>query len=343
MTRAYVLLTAMPPTNGHLNLIRFASNLATYVEVILCTQPGEPFTEERYIALAEATNNMPAVNIHRIHRKLPQEPEEAVDFWDMWAGFLTDNGLTPDDYIVASEKYGVKLAEVTGAKFMPYDIDRSITATKATRVRLDPYLHFEDVLPEFQWLLRPRITVFGAESTGKTTISRELAGAHKSLWLPEYARPYLETVGNDITNESMRAIWHGQQALQVHAESVATDSRFIIQDTDLFSTVGYWEFWHPGECPSGLIEDAKNGESDLYLIMSSKDFPFEEDPLRYGGDHREATDEYWIALAQQYGLNYVIIDGLADRELRFHEADKAIMDYFDKQAEALNYVRIGNH
>ena len=47
MTRAYVLMTAMPPTKGHLSLLNYAANLdVTSVEVILATQPGEPFEIE---------------------------------------------------------------------------------------------------------------------------------------------------------------------------------------------------------------------------------------------------------------------------------------------------------
>jgi HTH-type transcriptional regulator, transcriptional repressor of NAD biosynthesis genes len=37
-----------------------------------------------------------------------------------------------------------------------------------------------------------RVCLLGAESTGKTTLSRSLAEAYETLWNPEYGRPYTE-------------------------------------------------------------------------------------------------------------------------------------------------------
>ena len=125
----------------------------------------------------------------------------------------------------------------------------------------------------------------------------------------EYARPYLEAVGPEITADKMHAIWKGQMALQRSAREWR-DRPFIFQDTDLFSTLGYWRLphWHSvlGD-PSPMLEvDAITLQSDLYIILKSDNVPFEPDPLRYGGDRRESSDQYWIDLAEQYSLNYVV-------------------------------------
>lgn len=309
-TKAYVLMTAMPPTKGHLHLIQFATHVADTAEVILCTQPDEPYAFERLEALRKATAGM-RVNIHHIHQELPQEPEVAVGFWDMWLGFLRMFGLQEGDYIVASEMYGQKLAEISGATFIPYDLDRSIYYSKATKIRENPLepVQFSMVLPEFQPVIRQRITIFGAESTGKTTLSRELAYDLNGHWLPEWARPYLENCGNVVDRDSMTKIWMGQKALQKQGLDMV-DKPYIIQDTDLFSTVGYWDLfaseWGDSMAPSKLVQDALDDKSDLYIITRSN-IPFEKDPLRYGGDKRQSTDEEWIDICKTFGLNYVVL------------------------------------
>ena len=84
------------------------------------------------------------------------------------------------------------------------------------------------------------------------------------------------------------------------------NSIYNIQDTDLFSTVGYWELWDKDSMPQELLESARLRKSDLYVILSS-DIPFEPDPLRYGGTVRETTDQYWIDLCEREGLPYVYI------------------------------------
>lgn len=333
----------MPPTTGHLQLLQFANRVAPDgVVAIINTQPHEPFPKERVAALKAAIKRVGlAKRIKLIHyaKTIEQDPSKP-GFWDMWQRMMIRFGITPDDIIVASERYGKKLAEITGTQFYLYDIDRTINTAKATPIRVDPLAHFGDIIPEFQPYLRTRVTIFGAESTGKTTLSRELAEALDATWLFEYARPYLEETINEITPRSMTAIWQGQRALQEHAGEIST-SPYIIQDTDLFSTVGYWQFPHwqstIGHCPGGLVRDALDLKSDLYIVTQSN-IPFEVDPLRYGGDKREGSDAYWIDICKQYKLPYIVLK-TNDRAERLKTAMQLVKDTAKAKADALFYDR----
>jgi len=337
-------MTAMPPTTGHLQLVQFANRLAENgVVVLLCTQPHEPFPVERARAFKAAIRDhgLRHVTVRHYAKALPQDPS-SPGFWDIWRDLLKLSGVTRGDYIVASEAYGKKVAEITGTQFFPYDIERSLNPTKATPIREEPLEHFADILPEFRPYLRTRVTIFGAESTGKTTLSRELATALGGQWLFEYARPYLEQTVNEITVRSMTAIWKGQRALQEQADDL-TDSPYVIQDTDLFSTVGYWQFPHwqsrIGSCPGGLVDDAKRLQSDLYIVTRSN-IPFETDPLRYGGDRREGSDEYWTHICQQYELPFIVLDE-SRREDRLRAAKRAVLQRASAKTSALAYDRHG--
>ena len=42
-----------------------------------------------------------------------------------------------------------------------------------------------------------KIVMFGPESTGKTTLSQQLARHYNSVWVPEYARDYLQNKWNN--------------------------------------------------------------------------------------------------------------------------------------------------
>ena len=316
---AWVLMTALPPTTGHEDLIAFATRCARVVHVVLCTQPGEPFTDERHaalLALARRPEHGDAVRVHRIHEELPQEPAEAPDFWAMWRGLLRALGARPGDLVVASEPYGADLALAIDGVFLPYDVCRRVNPAKATQVRERTVERFSELLAEFQPFLRKRVTLFGAESVGKTTMTNRLDELGLAVALPEWARPYLElkAVGPAVTREKMHAIWRGQLAQQLAAEAIAARRRrpFIAQDTDLYSTVGYWllkgaEFGEP-HVPPGLWDDAAANASDLYLILGQDVVPFEADPLRYGGDRRESTDAFWVDLCERAGLPWVLVD-----------------------------------
>jgi HTH-type transcriptional repressor of NAD biosynthesis genes len=341
MTTSYVLMTALPVTKGHELLIEFAAQLTGRVEVILCTQPDEPFAHERSDALDKIVGTLPGVHLNRIHKVLPQEPEGHEGFWDMWKGFLDMFGFEPGDYIVGSEHYGVKLAEIAGGRFMPYDIDREIYWSKATHVREHTFHGFNEISRSFQHHVRPTVTIFGAESTGKTTLTKALSHALNGHFLFEWARPYLEAVGTTVDERAMTEIWEGQRALQDHARNLY-DKPFVFQDTDLWSTVGYWDLapWDKvDKSPYDLRADASERYSDLYLITQSN-IPFEPDPLRYGGDQREITDKDWIEFADSWSLPYVVLQS-DDRKGRLEEATAYCMSLFNNKAAGLSYHRQG--
>ncbi|MEO8765586.1 MAG: ATP-binding protein, partial [Ginsengibacter sp.] len=46
-----------------------------------------------------------------------------------------------------------------------------------------------------------KYVIIGPESTGKSTLSKQLAKHFHTRWVPEYARDYLEKNGMDYTYE----------------------------------------------------------------------------------------------------------------------------------------------
>lgn len=179
-----------------------------------------------------------------------------------------------------------------------------------------------------------RITISGAESTGKSALARGLAERLDGLYVPEFARDYLINEGSPaISIPHMYAIWHGQWALQnsleVHiAQSAGHD---IVQDTDLFDTFAYWAHWDVGSIAPFLLGDADSGASDLYFITRSN-IPFEADSIRYGGDKRETEDDFWIDIHEAYGFTYRVLDS-ADREARIVEAESHIIEWKKENPE----------
>lgn len=278
------------------------------------------------------------VTVRWLHETIEQNPE-APGFWEMWEGILRKNGYYKGDLIVASEHYGKTLADKVGGRFFPYDLERDMYYCKATDIRELTRMHFDQTLPEFQPRLRKTITIFGAESTGKTTLSKHLASEVNGHWTFEYARPYLESLDDKtITTQAMVDIWRGQMALQWHAQKDFFDLPFIIQDTDLFSTVGYWDFWNM-KTPEQLVNDALRLKSDLYIITKSN-IPFKPDPLRYGGDKRESDDRFWMDLCVKHGLNFVVLED-SNPYNRLMEARKHAEKLFDRHAYPLKQYERG--
>ena len=83
-----------------------------------------------------------------------------------------------------------------------------------------------------------KIVLFGPESTGKTTLSIQLAKHYNTVWVQEYARPYLQKVWNQerrtCQQKDILPIAFGQIALENRLSKRA--DKILICDTDLLET-----------------------------------------------------------------------------------------------------------
>jgi NadR type nicotinamide-nucleotide adenylyltransferase len=127
----------------------------------------------------------------------------------------------------------------------------------------------------------PTVCLFGPESTGKTTLARELAGKFGSVFVPEYGRYYCEAFGNTCDTDDLRAIARGQKALEDAALRKA--KTILILDTDRVMTA-VWADVLLGHRPADL--DAVERPADLYLL-ADVDVPFQHDAIRYFPDQAE--------------------------------------------------------
>lgn len=315
-----VLMTALIPTTGHADIIRFAASLPdSEVKVLLSGRSHEPYSADlRADALREELCSLTNVTI-RVHHDdhAPQNPGDMDGFWEWWAD--TINTSYPDvetwSAVVASEPYGAHVADSLHARFIPYDISRSINPVKGQAVRDNLWEQWLQVIPPFRKHLQYSAVIFGQESVGKTTVSRAVSEALQAQWLMEYARPYLEEVGAEVTGEKMETIQRGQYALQESSHAVAPTPA-VIMDTDLFSTVGYYRIW-AGEAPAECVTLALRSPGDMYFILPDT-VPFVEDQLRYGDGVRESSTGFWVDLLEEYGLPYMLVpSGSVEDKTRF--------------------------
>lgn len=118
--------------------------------------------------------------------------------------------------------------------------------------------------------------VIGPESTGKSTLSEQLASRYKTVWVPEFARNYLETLGRPYTQEDLLCIAEGQ--LQSEDDMAAKANRLLICDTDL-QVVKVWSEAKYGDCDPRILEMIASRRYDLYLLTYI-DMDWVDDPLR---------------------------------------------------------------
>ncbi|MFM9988721.1 DUF4301 family protein [Flavobacterium sp.] len=160
-----------------------------------------------------------------------------------------------------------------------------------------------------------KISLFGPESTGKTTLSKQLAEHYNTVWIPEFARDYLQEkldkTGEICLAEDLIPIAIGQTKLE--NEALLTANKFLFCDTNLLVTKVYSEAYY-GFCDPILDKAAKEHEYDLFFLTDI-DLPFEQDDLR---DSQENRDKFFIIFEKALIDNnkpYIKISGNQEQRL----------------------------
>ena len=156
-----------------------------------------------------------------------------------------------------------------------------------------------------------RIGIIGPESCGKTTLAEHLAKKYQGVFIPEYARTYLEERQTTLYSlEDVLAIAERQKEELLHPEKLfPTQSRepIYFYDTELIITK-VWLLHKYHFCPEWIDELLRSCSMDLYLICSP-DIPFIEDPLRENEHLREYFFDWYLGEVQDLKIPYSIVTG----------------------------------
>jgi nicotinamide riboside kinase len=167
-----------------------------------------------------------------------------------------------------------------------------------------------------------RIVVTGAESTGKTTLARELAGRLRTEWVPEAARGYAEARGAPLTAADVEPIAHAHIAAEAAAlermaagrDTMQGSAPVLVLDTDLVSTVLYARHYY-GHCPPWIVAEARARLADLYLL-ADVDLPWEPDPVRDTPGVRDVLHSRFVDELTAAGALVRILRGSGASRLR---------------------------
>ncbi len=160
------------------------------------------------------------------------------------------------------------------------------------------------------------IVLHGAESTGKTSLGRELAATFGGLFLPEFGRTWCEIFGTVCSAADLIEIGENQQR---NIAQAVEDRELVISDTDSLMTAA-WSRMMLGTTPHELLAAPK---ADLYLHCRA-DVPFVQDGLRVFGDPAERARFDTIAGALLADAGVPVIEVAGDWPRRWSTAAAAL-------------------
>ena len=169
-----------------------------------------------------------------------------------------------------------------------------------------------------------KIVILGPESTGKSTLCKQLAAHYNTTWVAEYAREYLLKNGTAYTYENLLEIAKGQieaEDLGIRNWELANKSKIgnlkseIFIDTDM-NVMKVWCEFAFERCHHWILNRIAERKYDLYLLCNI-DLPWIKDELREYPDlvSRQKLYCYYKDILINQNIPWVEISGTYEQRL----------------------------
>ena len=169
-----------------------------------------------------------------------------------------------------------------------------------------------------------KIALFGPESTGETTLAKQLAEHFDTVWTPEFARDYLQEKWDKTAQicdvNDMLPIAYGQTKLE--NQSLSTANKYLFCDTNLMVTKVFSEVYY-NFCDPVLDKAARKHKYDL-IFLTDIDVPWERDDLRDKAEGRESVFALFKQALIANNKPFITLSG--DKEWRLKKAVSIIDD-----------------
>lgn len=267
---------------------------------------------------------------------------EVIECWDGPEGYGLDEETIriQNSYILkkmegikithfySSEPYGESVSQCLKATNVIVDTDRANIPISATMIRSDPYKykHFLDNVVYNDFVVR--VVFVGAMSTGKSTITEELAKIHNTMFMPEYGREYWENnqVNRKIKLHEFDII--ASEHLRRENELVQKANKYLFVDTNAITTYNFCKDYHNTSTPL-LRSLAENAEKlyDIYFLCED-DIPYDDTWDRSGEQKRDWFHKMTVCDLHERKIPFIrLIGSLENRIQKVNEVLKNYQKY----------------
>jgi len=279
-----------PLHRGHEALIAFAQSRCEQLLVLSYTRPEfEPaLPAQRRAWLQALFPQVPSLVIddpwlqqRGIGLRLLSNDATDAEHQRFLAQLLRDGLDRPVDALFASEDYVQATAAVLAQAFgrpvaaVSFDPARAGVPISASRIRAEPHRHRRFLDPRVYASFVSRIALVGGESTGKTTLARELAAHYGSVWAAEYGRELWEEQAGVLGEADLLRIARTQVAREDTLRARA--HQVLACDTTPLVTQCYAEAMF-GRCDEEL--QALSQRPYAHWFLCEPDFPLVQDGTR---------------------------------------------------------------
>lgn len=299
---------------GHVNCIIQAANLCEqlYLFLSIGTNRGEIDYRVRYRWLYQLTKHIGNVKILVLEDDAATKQEYTTDYWQKDADQVKAQIGQRIDVVFCGSDYDEKsFWNVCYPESELHIFARD--GISSTEIRKNPYEHW-DWLPK---VVRPyytkKVLLMGGESTGKSTLTINLANRFNTNYIDEAGRDISERSGTDLLmlSEDFTEILLQHKLNEMKA--IEHSNKVLFIDTDALVTQFYMNFLEdPNIEKNKALSDAIDAlnEYDLILFMEP-DVAFVQDGDRSEviKNDREKYSRQIKELLQAHGKQFISVSG----------------------------------
>ena len=151
-----------------------------------------------------------------------------------------------------------------------------------------------------------KVIVTGPESSGKTTLCKQLSEQFKIPFTEEFSRKYIDDLDRKYLQEDLVII--AKEQLE-NEQLTRSNKQLSLHDTDLI-TLKIWSEYKYGNCNDWITSQIEQQKQEKrFYFLCSPDIPWESDPQRENPHNREELFEIYKVELEQLGHNYFILEG----------------------------------
>ncbi len=156
------------------------------------------------------------------------------------------------------------------------------------------------------------IVITGPESTGKSWLAQKLAEHYNTVWVPEYARTYLERIKRPYRREDILHIAKKQREQEVIMTPKA--HKYLFSDTSML-VAKIWSEYVFGQVHPWILDTLHKHPCQLYLLCNI-DIPWQQDPLREHPNARKELLNLYINELTRNKLPFEMVEGLGNDRIQ---------------------------
>ena len=360
-THALVIGKFYPPHKGHHHLIETAAAHSKNLTTIVMGSIYDTITVQERVAWLRLVHPHENIQILGVNCEIPVDYANR-NTWEAHVELmkiklnLVKHQLPPVDVVFSSETYGGQLATMFNAQHHLVDLKRNTHPISGTQVRGNlpsswTYLH-----KKVRGKLTLRVVVVGAESTGTTTVTKELYQRYRNRkpeysntrWVSEYGRKYTKQKVEKLKRTKPKAtvndlMWKGEDFVRIAQGQTLNENRaaeeggvVLFCDTDAFATQ-LWELrylhqkkrnkfkkltstrTHHALKQQSPFSDEQFPTRRLYLVTHHEGVPFVQDGYRDGEHIREDMTSWFTETLTYHNLPWVLLTGTFEERLTLAE------------------------